>query len=520
MNTIGDYVRVAAANCPTREALIDANDGRKVTYAELDCATDRLGAGLHALGLRKGDRLACWLQTSIEYVQLYLAAAKLGLVLVPVNAMLAPDEVRFILNDSGAAALAYAHSFADAVSRSGALGHLRTICVGGSNASAEITFEQLLECTSPAPPWAASSNDLLVLGYTSGTTGFPKAAALTHASVSSVNKTNALGYRLPMASRGVYAGNMSFTASIPAFILTHFYVAGTLILAMSNEPGRVLRALDEFAGNYTSVAPPLVGEYADACAREPERLWALRSMLQGAGPARLEDVVRLNEALGGRLLTGWGMTENSGGLVTALTAQDSMRALHGEPELLGSVGSPLPGFRVSVLDERDEGSSEESVAGELCFQSASLMQGYWNRPEQTAGCLVDGWYHSGDLGRRDGEGRLYIEDRRSDLIVSGGLNVYPSEVERVLSQMPGIRDCAVIGVPHERWGRAVTAAVVSDHALLEDDVIAFCRERLASYKKPVTVKFLAELPRTVSGKVQRGRIEAALKWNDSIGNES
>jgi fatty-acyl-CoA synthase len=515
MTRIGDYVRIGAESVPTRTALVDVARSRSWTYAQLADGTEMLAAALHGLGMRRGQRLACWLRTSAEYVQMYLAAVRVGVVIIPVNERLSPEEVRYQLTDSDPHWLAYHASFAPLAERAGILGQLPSICVGGPVRRGDVDFGRILSHASDPAPDEVVKEDPVLLGYTSGTTGFPKGAVLTHQGVASVNRTNAVAYRLPMGSRGVYAGSMSFTASVPAFMLTHFWLAGTVILSPSNDPDEVLDVLAREGGTYTAVAPPNVGAMADACERAPGRLSSLRSMLQGAGAARLDDVVRLNSALGGRLVTGWGMTENSGGLATALSPTDSMRALAGEEHLLATVGHPLPGFHVridEVAPEDDGGDApEEDGTGELVIRAPSIMEGYWRQPEAIDRSLTSGWYRTGDLGHRDAQGRIVIADRRSDLIVSGGMNVYPSEVERVIQGVAGVRECAVVGVPHARWGRAVAAVVVADESVTSKDVLDQCKASLAGYKKPLSVAFVEQLPRTIAGKVPRASLARSLQ---------
>ena len=491
---IGDYLARARATAPARTAVVSVPEGRALTYAELDEVTDRVGSALLGLGLGPGHRLACWLRTGLPYLELYLAAAKVGVVVVPVNE-------RFLAADS---------AFAAAVEQLGLDGGVRLVEVGGAEIPGALPYERLREGAAGRPGPPPGVDDLVLLGYTSGTTGFPKGAEITHRGLLNINRSNALAYRLPMASVGLYTGSMSFTATVPAFLLTHLFLAGTVVLGGSREPEVVTAQVAEHGANYLSVPPPMVDEYAAAFRRHPDRIRTLSSVLQGAGKVPADKLLGLNESLSGRLVLGWGMTENSGGLATATSARDHARALAGEPELLETVGTAVPGTVVrAVGPDGAELPRDGTSVGELTIEGPALMAGYWRNEAATARALRGGAYHSGDLGTVDADGYVRIVDRRDDLIVSGGMNVYPSEVERVLRDLAGVADVAVVGVPHERWGQAVVAAVVPSTRsprLGEDDVVAYCRSTLAGFKKPVRVLLVPELPRTVAGKVARPEV--------------
>jgi acyl-CoA synthetase (AMP-forming)/AMP-acid ligase II len=211
------------------------------------------------------------------------------------------------------------------------------------------------------------------------------------------------------------------------------------------------------------------------------------------------------DVVGDRYLEGWGMTENSGGLLTATTRTD-IRGESGALDVLASTGQPVMDTLVEVTD--DDGNPlahDGETVGELVAMAPTLFNGYWKRPEATAQAFRDGWWRTGDLGAIDAAGYVYVSDRRTDLVVSGGMNVYPSEVEACILRLPGVRECTVFGLPHDRWGQAVTAAVVCapGAALTQAQVVAHCRANLASFKKPTAVHFMRELPRTTSGKVRR-----------------
>lgn len=506
--TIASLVAARALFDGERRAVISVPEARELTYGELDRSANRIANSLIGLGVQSDDRVACWMSTSIAYLQLYLAVVKIGAIIVPTNERYVAAEAEYQFEDCDPRVI---------VADNERLARLGRGCRELAPAILiSIDDDPPVECTtrfsdllagSPRPPAVAVDDDSpMIIGYTSGTTGFPKGAVLTHSGVKALARINAVGNRLPIGSVGIFGGSMSFTASVPAIFMTHLYLSGTIVIVGARDPDVVGHAIARYRANFTSIAPPLVDDYVRQWGRHPEQIATLKSVLQAAGKVAPEKLEPFNEILAGRLVLGWGMTENCGGLVTATTAHDMRRALSGATHLLDSVGRPVPDCVVRV--ESDDGQllprDGESV-GELVFRSSSLMAGYSGRAARGDASIRDGWYHSGDLGAMDAEGYVYIRERRSDLIVSGGMNVYPTEVERVIGQLAGVAECCVVSVPHPRWGRAVAAVVVPREGATigEDDVIDYVRERLASFKKPTRVAFVDAIPKSVSGKIQR-----------------
>lgn len=506
--TIASLVAARAATDGGRIAVISVPEARELSYGELDSSANRIANSLVGLGVQPGDRIACWMATSIAYLQLYLAVVKVGAVIVPTNERYLAGEAEYQFQDCDPRVIVADNERLSRFGRgSRELAPTALISID-DDPPVECTarFADLLAGPDRPPAIVVDEDSPMIVGYTSGTTGFPKGAVLTHNGVKALARINAMGNRLPVGSVAIFGGSMSFTASVPAIFMTHLYLSGTIVIVPSRDPDMVGDAIQRYHANFTSVAPPLVDDYVREWGRHPEQIATLRSILQAAGKVPPEKLAPLNELLQGRLVLGWGMTENCGGLVTATTVQDMRRALGGASHLLDSVGRPVPDciVRVQGDDGRVLPRDGESV-GELVFRSSSLMVGYTGRAAKTDTSLREGWYHSGDLGAMDAEGYVYIRERRSDLIVSGGMNIYPSEVERVIAQMSGVVECCVVSVPHPRWGRAVAAVVVARPGaqLSEADVIDYVRARLASFKKPTQVAFVDAIPMSVSGKIQR-----------------
>jgi acyl-CoA synthetase (AMP-forming)/AMP-acid ligase II len=507
--TVADLVRLAARRTPHRVA-VKMNGGRELSYEELDARTNRLANALRARGLSPGDRLAAWMEDSIEYVEVYVAAAKAGIVIVHINARFQATEARHHLSDSGARSLVWSAGLRERVADLDTELDL-SIVVGDADLDGVDEYEELLLAGADAAPSPPDPDDLYIIGYTSGTTGVPKGAMLTHRSVVAIARMNAMSYRLPTFSVVALTGSMSFVAIVPAHIITHLYVGGTIVIMGRWDSESLIATIERERVTFTYLPSPTIVEFTELAANDPSRLSSLQSVLHSASRADPEKLRGLCEVIGDRFLEGLGMTENSGGLVTATIRSD----ISGNPDtrdVFASVGRAAVEALVGIVDETGVPLPHDgTTVGEIVVQSPALMDGYWNQPDAGAPVLRDGWYHTGDLGTMDAAGYLYMLERRTDLIVSGGMNVYPSEVERCIDQLPGVAASAVVGVPHERWGQTVAVAIVrSDPQLSAEQVIEHCATQLASYKKPTYVQFVDELPLTASLKVKRGAVREML----------
>lgn len=511
--TVGDLVELGALRSPERAAL-RMREGGERTYAELDLRSSRLANALLGSGLEPGDRVAAWMTDGIEYVELYLAVAKAGMVMVPINAMLRAREASHPLRDSGSRALFCSAGTAGSPEELEGLSDLcLLVAVGEAAPQGWWRYEEdLVALGSPLRPPPPDPGAPYLIGYTSGTTGAPKGAVLTHRSVLAIARLNAHSYRLPLYSVAAATGSMSFVATVPAHYLSHFYVGGTMVMMGRWDAESLLDTVAAERVTFTYLPAPTIPEFVELAVARRESWKTLTSILHSASradPARLRE---LCEVVGGRFVEGLGMTENSGGLVTATTRED----IEGESaarDLFASTGRAVAESAVALVGPDGEPLPHDGeTIGELAIRTPALMSGYWNRPEETASALRDGWYRTGDLASIDPAGYVYVADRRTDLIVSGGINVYPTEVEEVIRTIPGIDDCAVVGLPHERWGQTVVAAVTLDGSRPIDAaaVIEHCRTELASFKKPTEVAFVDELPRTTSLKVRRSAVRELL----------
>jgi acyl-CoA synthetase (AMP-forming)/AMP-acid ligase II len=504
---IGTQVHIGAVRTPGRSA-VELVSGARRTYAELDERTNRLAHALLAQNLDRGDRVALWLGNRLEYLDTYLACAKAGLVVVQINIRHKPAEARYQLEDSGARVLVFGDSVAAYVEELGLGDDVVLVTTGTERVGRSVDFEGFLAAGADTMPPEPDDDDLLVIGYTSGTTGFPKGAELTHRSVKTLGQTNAITNRYAIASTQVFGLSLSFTAGIPAHVLTHLYVGGTTILLDDWDTELLVDTIERHRATFTILPSPPILEFCEIVGRDPSRVDSLISLLHSSSKAPPEHLERLVGAVGTRLVEGWGMTENSGGLITATKAADYDPP---RPDVFSSVGTPAPDAAVRLIDEAGDLLPHDGEAvGQIVAHSASLARGYWNNPAASAATFQNGWYHTGDLGRIDPEGYVYLLDRRPDLIVSGGMNVYPSELERVILTLPGVDACAVVGAPHERWGQTPIAFVVVEPGVTADDVFALCAQQLAGYKKPSEVRIVGGLPLNNSGKILKHKLRDQL----------
>ena len=497
----GDVIADVARRWPHRTA-VEVLGGTAVTYRTFDDRSTRLANALLSVAA-PGDRVAAWLPTGIDYLEVYGAVAKAGLVLVPVHERFTADEAAYLLDDSQARVLVHGAAMEERVA------DLDTSALGRVVTPAD--YEVFLSAGSLTPPAGPGADDLFLVAYTSGTTGFPKGAMVTHRAVLRGIRVTVMASRLVAYGTQAYASSMSFVPTVTAQMLPHLALAGRVLLCGAWDPDRVVDTIERYRATYAYVPTPGLADFAAVVtAAGPQPCPTLATVLHAGSKAPPAALAAAADALGSRFVEGWGMTENSGFLLTATTADDM--APGPAPTVLASVGRPVADVEIDVRG--DDGASlprDGSTVGSLWARSSTLMQGYWRNERATSAALAAGWYATGDLGTIDLDGYVTILDRRDDLILSGGANVYPSELERVIAALPGVRDVAVVGVDDPTWGQTPVAFVVTDPAAALDEatVIAHCRRHLASYKKPNRVLFVDDLPRNASQKVLRSALRTA-----------
>ncbi len=487
------------------EAEFAIHGNRRISYGEALAETNRVANAFVSAGLQIGDRIALLAKNSIEYILLYFAAAKAGVVPVPLNYRLMPAEWSYILKDAGAKMLIAAGEYTPAVDpiRSELKTIERFVALDGPSASGWDDYHRWVASQPTTPPdhLITADHDLYQM-YTSGTTGQPKGAVLTHRAVTAHTTQITLAHDIHPGERVLVVAPIFHAAGASAAAFPSIYAGGCLYIQTDFKPVEVVRALSEERIGLAVFVPAMIQACLTAVPDVAQRRYdSLRLIHYGASPIAEQTLRRAMEVFQCDFSQGYGMTEMTAG-ITYLSSADHRRALAEKPDLLLAAGRPLLGTEVRVVDPNDTPLPNGAI-GEIIARGPQLMQGYWNQPEATTETLRGGWMHTGDAGVLDDEGYLYIQDRIKDMIVSGGENVYPRAVEEVLYQHPAIAEAAVIGVPDERWGETVKAIVVLRQGMTAtaEEIIDFCRGKVAGFARPRSVDFIEALPRTPSGKV-------------------
>ncbi len=500
---LGEIIGVNARLHPERLAVKDSR--RALDYARWEERANRLANALGGLGLAKGDRVAVYAANRIEWAELYAACAKSGVVAVPVSFRLTGPEVRYILEDSGATALFADAELVDAVAGvldGTAVAPAARVQIGGTRLAAGFrAYEDLVAGGAARPPTAAvDPADTWTLMYTSGTTGKPKGAVRSHASYALFYLMNAVEFAFGRDDVGLAVMPMCHVNSVLyGFLFSYLGASFSIYDRRSFDPEHLLGVLAGDRVTFTSLVPTHYVMMLDlpAAVRGKHDLGRVGKLLVSSAPARRETKLAIIECFpNSRLFEGYGSTE--AGLVTLLRPEQQFAKL-------GSIGREIVGTgRLRLLDAEGREVADGDV-GELFARTPTAFDGYWNRPEATAQAFRDGYCSAGDMARRDADGFYTLVDRKSNMIITGGEKVYPSEVEAVLCGHPDVREAAVIGVPDAKWGEAVTAVVVprpgrepSQASLLE-----WARRELAGYKCPRAVRVIRddEMPRTPTGKI-------------------
>jgi acyl-CoA synthetase (AMP-forming)/AMP-acid ligase II len=500
---IGDILRRNAKLYPHKTAIVF--EGKKYSYGELDDRVKRLANGLRAKGIGKGDRVGLLEHPCPKYMELYIAIPKIGAVLVPLNCRLAGPEMEFIINDAEVKILIMGEEFIDVI-RS-IRGNLKTVgayfAMGETAPSGMGRYEDMITGFPPEfQEIEIDDDDVAVQMYTSGTTGRPKGAMLTHKNLMSMYLSRIIDLKLDEGD--VFLSAVPYYHTAAEYALIILYIGGTLIIHSRFDPGKFLESIETAEVTVALGVPSMVNFLVQHMEKYPRDydMSSVKIFLYGASPMPVALLRKAMEAFKCNFLHSYGLTEASPG-VTLLRPEDHI--LEGPEEKvkrLASCGKEI--FNVDARVVNEQGIDvKPGEMGEIIVKGDNVMKGYWKLPEETAETIKDGWLHTGDMATVDEDGYVFIVDRKKDMIISGGENIYPREVEEVLYSHPSILEAAVIGVPDEDWGEAVKAFVVlrEGEKASEEEIIDFCKKNLASYKKPKFVEFLDVLPRSAAGKV-------------------
>jgi fatty-acyl-CoA synthase len=497
-----DLLGERARLTPDEPALVVVDTGERLTYAELDERSVRAALAWRGLGLDTGDRVAILSHNRVEYVEAFFAAPKSGIVLVPLGTRLTPAELAHVVEDSGAKAILFDGELAetaDAVRELVDVEHW--IALDEAVGPTDLSWAGLKAAAAPA--WFTrvhcDPEDLHCLLYTSGTTGKPKGVMIPQRMVAWNGYNTVCCWQLRADDVSPVFTPLYHAGGLMAFLVPIFTIGGTIVLHHGFDPGEIWRTVEAEGCTVILGVPTIWKMLMEAPELETVDLSRVRWLISGGAPLP-QYLIEAYQARGVVFMQGFGMTE-VGVNCFAMTAEDSRRKA-------GSIGKPMMGTEVRLVDG-DGRDVPTGTVGEMLFRGPHVCLGYWNDPERTAEALdEDGWFHSGDLARRDEEGFFYVAGREKDMIISGGVNVYPAEIEAALLLHAGVQDAAVVGVPDETWGEVSVAFVVPRPGCdpTPDDLMAHLGARIARFKVPKRYRLVEELPRTPYGKVVKPRL--------------
>jgi long-chain acyl-CoA synthetase len=487
MNLAG-LLRRTASEVPEKPALVPASGDRGLTYSELDGAADGVARGLVERGVVPGDRVAIGMHNVPHFASAYFGCLRAGAVVVPLNVMLTAAETAKILQDCGARVVLCASPYAEVVRQ--AVGDTGDIDVISTDA-----WSKLTQASGETPDIDASDDDLAVIAYTSGTTSEPKGVMLTHG-----NLAANLRQQMSIPDAHVTREDVVFL-TLPLFHIFGLNVTlglvimngATGILVERFEPIPALRSIQDHRVTILFGAPTMYSAWVNTPGADQYDLSSVRLAVSGAAPLSEETLRSFEQLFGVKIYEGYGLTE------TAPTLTSNRMADEPRPR---SIGKPLPEVELRLVD--DDGKDVElGDPGEIVVRGPNVFAGYWRREEETDRAFVEGWFRTGDVAVKDEDGYLYLVDRKRDLVIVSGFNVFPSEVEEALLLSPKVKEAAVVGVPHPYTGEAVKAYVVLADGVTtnESEVIADVESRLARFKSPQSVEIVDSLPHLLTGKV-------------------
>lgn len=502
MKTLGELLERNARLFPHQEAVV--YEDRRITYAQLLERARRLSSALYARGMRHQDRVAVLAMNCNEYFDIYGACHLTGYICATVNFRLAAPEIEYILQDSAPRVLVFEDQYAGVID--GLRSQLKSVehylCIGADCPPWAQPYEATIaEADTAGAPLRATVEDIVHLVYTSGTTGRPKGAARSQRGDLALAQNQAEVMDVRINGRVLVMMPMFHAGGI-SMMLSEFWHAGCVVLHRKFDAREVLRTIERERVVTVHMAPTIVQQVLDLPDIRDYDLSSLETILYAAAPMPVAVLRRGVELLGPIFVNSWGMTETSG---TVLPRH--LHKLEGnEDDLrrLGSIGQAMAYCDIRIVDDNEQ-DCPDGTPGEIWIRSPANLAYYWNNNAATLDALRDGWLRTGDMAWRDDQGFLYLVDRKKDMIISGGENIYCQEVEQALMFHPQVGDAAVIGVAHEKWGETVKAVVVlkAGAELTAEELIEFSGTRIARYKRPTSVDFVAELPRLPSGKVNK-----------------
>src|SRR6056297_362024 len=495
--SIGEFLATRTHMNPRKEALYVVASDMRVIYQELNARSNRCANVLVSLGLERGDRVALLANNGHQFAECFFGAAKTGLVVMPLNWRLTAPELAFILKDGGATVLVFDAEFLPVVEELRAMGEAGSdvqhwICIGSSAVEFASDYDTALESSEETEPSRKSQpDDDLFIMYTSGTTGNPKGVVHTHNTV--------FWAMLTLNATADSHFNDRYLLMLPMFhvgaltpLISSAYNGNTLVMLRNFDPAKAWELIEQEKITTTLAVPAMLSFMLQVPAYEKTDWSSLRYVSSGAAPVPVS-LIDTYTGMGIQIYQIYGMTETCG-----------PACMIGPDDALSKIGSTGKSFfhtEVRIVDEQGN-DQPPGEPGEIIVRGPHIMKEYWNRPDATRDTIVDGWLYTGDIATWDEEKFVTIRDRKKDMIISGGENVYPPEIENVLLQHPEVADAAVIGQTSQKWGESPLAVVVaSGDSLNEEALLSFCAGKLARYKMPRKIEFVEAIPRNPSGKI-------------------
>jgi fatty-acyl-CoA synthase len=503
---VGEWITKRTLSYPER-LFLKEEDGREFNNRTFNERVNRMAHALADLGIVKGERVAALILNSSEFLEIFFACGKTGAIMVPVNFRLAVPELIYILKDSAPRALVYSSDFAEKVQAIKAAGlPMEHYFRHGGDQLAEdppiADFAARFSADEPVPVREVTDDDPLFIMYTSGTTGDPKGAVLTHGNILFGAIHSLVGYGVNHTYKSLVVAPLFHIGGLVASATPVIYAGGSLVLQSFYNASEVIKLIQREKINYMFAVPVMFQVMTKSEEWDKADFSHVHYFISGGAPIPTPVIRMYQEEKGVYFVQGYGMTE--AGRLTSLLLEDSIRKA-------GSVGKELFHLQLRIVDKNDRDVAP-GEAGEIIVKGPNVFTQYWNKPKETAEAIRDGWFHTNDMGRRDEEGFVYVIGRKQELIISSGENIYPAEVERVIQALPQVREAAAVAMPDETRGEVVAAFVMlhEGRQITEDELIHALDGQIANFKIPKKVIFVKDFPRNPAGKILKRELKKQL----------